>query len=138
VTGAKIAYREGYNYQLANTYVQATGITCYSISIDCLTLDAAGILTIQQDYAWDGATDAIDTPDFMRGSLVHDALYQLIREGYLPITLRKSADALLIAICKEDGMPWWRLAYVRLAVRKFGVFAVDSENPILYAPVATN
>ena len=43
-----------------------------------LTMD--GLLTINKGYAWDGPSGpTIDTKSFMRGSLVHDALYQLMR-----------------------------------------------------------
>ncbi|MDA8018651.1 MAG: hypothetical protein MPN21_14515 [Thermoanaerobaculia bacterium] len=36
---------------------------------------------IEAGYAWNGATGAIDTPSFRRASLIHDGLYQLMREG---------------------------------------------------------
>jgi hypothetical protein len=43
----------------------------------------------------------------MRGSLVHDALYELMRKGLLPPSMKTPADNLLKAMCKRDGM--WRL-----------------------------
>ncbi len=80
-----------------------------------------GMLIIYKGYAWDGASGpAIDTPDFMLGSLVHDAMYQLMREGILDQRLRKVADQVLYDICKDAGMPWWRAQYVYWAVRMFG------------------
>ena len=135
MTVNKIAYRKGYKYQLAATYTHKTGIIAYEVAVDnFLTLRADGTLIISDGYAWDGPTGAIATDDFMRGSLVHDALYQLISKGKLPITLRETADKILIAICKEDGMGAFRRAYVKLAIRKLGMFFVDSSNPVLYAP----
>lgn len=81
-------------------------------------------LIIGEGYAWDGPSGpSIDTKDFMRGSLVHDALYQLLREGVIDHereAFRKWSDAELYNICVEDGMPRWRAWYVWLAVRLFG------------------
>ena len=56
----------------------------------------------------------------MRGSLVHDALYQLIREGELGPGQRRMADGLLHEICLADGMSYLRIGWVYLAVRVFG------------------
>ena len=57
----------------------------------------------------------------MRGSLVHDALYQLMRLEELDYkTDRKYADQLLKTICREDGMSAFRAWYVHRLVRAFG------------------
>ena len=49
-----------------------------------VSIQPDGRLVIQKGYAWDGPSGpTIDTENFMRGSLVHDALYQLFREGKL-------------------------------------------------------
>jgi len=79
------------------------------------------ILTLMKGYACDGPSGpTVDTEDFMRGSFVHDALYQLIREGVLGKSFRKKADKILYRLCREDGMPWFRAQYVYRAVRWFG------------------
>lgn len=80
-----------------------------------------GSLVIKKGYAWDGPSGpTIDTKNFMRGSLIHDALYQLIREGVIPKSSRKKADKILYRLCREDGMEWFRAQYVYRAVRMFG------------------
>jgi len=49
-----------------------------------LKADSDGGLLIKAGYSWDGPSgSAIDTKNFMQGSLVHDALYQLLRENIL-------------------------------------------------------
>jgi hypothetical protein len=54
----------------------------------------------------------------MRGSLVHDALYQLMREGFLEKNVHRSiADRLLYDLVREDGMNWFRAKYVYYAVK---------------------
>lgn len=65
----------------------------------------------------------------MRGSLVHDALYQLMREGILDHKKdREAADELLREICKEDGMSSIRAWWVYQGVRKGGEPSVDPKN----------
>ena len=51
---------------------------------------------------------------------MHDALYQLIRKGYLEQKDREIADIELKRICLEDGMWKWRAWYVYHAVRLGG------------------
>lgn len=80
------------------------------------------ILTIRKGYTWDGASGpAIDTQNFMRGSLVHDALWQLIAGDMLPLDLKKPANDELVRICSEDGMSWLRCRWVKLAVDLYPV-----------------
>ena len=79
-----------------------------------------GFIRISAGFEWDGATGAIDTPDFMRASLVHDALYHLLREGALGMGHRKRCDQLFRDICIEDGMPLYRAWRAYLGVRVFG------------------
>lgn len=87
-----------------------------------LHLSQAGILTVKAGYAWDGPSGpTIDTDTFMRASVVHDALYQLMRLDYLDHrNSRKKADNLLKTMCIADGM--WRIRawYIYLAIRLFG------------------
>ncbi len=82
-----------------------------------------GLMTVVAHYAFDGPSGpTFDTPTFMRGSLIHDGLYQLIRQGYLTKHHRKYADQLLRRICIEDGMNKIRAWYIYRAVRVFGWF----------------
>lgn len=111
-------------YQLSEEY--STDITIKppvkrESSGNYVTLSTEGQIVIKKGYAWDGPSGpTIDTLNFMRGSLVHDALYQLMREGKLKKTHRKSADKLLRKMCKEDGMSSIRASWVYYAVRMFG------------------
>ena len=79
------------------------------------------MLLIKQGYSWDGPSGpARDTNNFMRASLVHDALYQLIEESQLHKKHRKDADKAMRKICKEDGMGGPRRFWTYWAVRIFG------------------
>ncbi len=123
---AHIKYRkiEGYKYQLMEKYVHETQWdlpNAVETGGKWVTMSKTGRITLKKGYAWDGPSGpTIDTKDFMRGSLVHDGCYQLIREKLIPGRKRKPADVLLWLICIEDGMPRFRADYVYHAVRAFG------------------
>ncbi len=135
-----IVYNSGYKYQLKEEYTFAsTGIMPpEDIATEFIRLDLNGNLTIAKGYAWDGPSGpTIDTRNFMRGSLAHDALYQLMREGHLDEdTWRDPADRFLQKICKEDGMWALRAWWVYQGVHLFGKPSADPANarPPVYAP----
>ncbi|MGF1895515.1 DUF1353 domain-containing protein [Vibrio alginolyticus] len=88
-----------------------------------LSLSKQGVLTIKKGYAWDGASGpALDTKNIMKACLVHDALYQLMREEVLPQSARKHADTLLRETCLEKGMSSFRATYIYYGVRVVGGF----------------
>lgn len=134
----KIRYCGGYKYQLVEEYsVEVIIRPAEPIDMDYIALNTDGLLTVKKSYAWDGPSGpTFDTKNFMRGSLVHDALYQLMRDGYLPASFREQADLELHRICREDGMSKFRAWYVLLGVRKGAGFAVtpESRKPVLEAP----
>jgi len=135
--GDKIYYRKGYKYQLARTYSIQTDIYGYDIHTEFIDLTPEGLLTIKQGYAWDGASGPTrDTPSSMRGSLIHDGLYQLIREAHLPASLRERADQYLKEICLEDEMLPERAEVWFIMVREFAGPAAESKNDrkIIVAP----
>ena len=116
-------YKSGYKYQLAEIFVCMTGIKPdTSIIANMLALHETGRLTINSGYAWDGPSGpAIDTKNFMTPSLVHDALYQLMREGHLDWRVyRNDADKLLRKMCRERKMSWIRAWWVYHSLKIFG------------------
>ena len=134
-----IAYRTGYRYQLVEDYDCATGIEISKpIESNFSIMYRGGALYIKAGYAWDGPSGpAIHTKNFMRGSLVHDALYQLMRERQLDHDIyRDTVDRLLQAMCLEDGMSTIRAWWVYHGVHFGGGPAADpaNEKPIIKAP----
>lgn len=117
-----ILYKGGYKYQLQQTFALASGIKPGQAGGNSfVSLLDTGLLTIHAGYAWDGASGpAINTKTIMRASLVHDALYQLIREGVIPFEARAQADRLFHQIALEDGMWPLRAWWMYQAVRVFG------------------
>ena len=108
-----IRYREGYKYVLAETYsIQTDTRPATDIITEYITLTTAGLLTIMKGYAWDGASGpAIDTKDFIRPSLIHDAFYNLFRLRLLDLGWREAVDDLLQKMFLEDAKkvkrPWY-------------------------------
>lgn len=120
--GDHILYRERrYKYQLLIPYSLDISIKGYVVDNEFFSLDESGRLTINALYAWDGPSGpTVDTPSFMRGSLVHDVLYQMIRLELLPAKLKEVADQILYDLCIEDGMWSVRAKWVLRAVDHYG------------------
>ena len=118
-----ITYKSGYRHQInlpRRFHLLFKPIE--TVRNDWIEFDKYGMLTIRAGYAWDGPSGpAIATRSFMRGSLVHDALYQLIRESPGCIS-RELADQELRRICIEDGMfrvrAWWVYRAVRIGGKR--------------------
>ena len=103
-----IRYRSGYKYQLATRYSMTITIKPKkNIETEFIKLDRKGKLTIKKGYAWDGPSGpVVDTKKNMRASLVHDALYQLMRlEQLSSDNYKDKADKIFQKICIKDGVP---------------------------------
>lgn len=105
--GDQIRFRKGFKYQLYETYGCATSVRPeHDIIRPFYEIHSNGVVIGKAGYAWDGPSGpTFDTPDSMRGSLIHDIFYQAMREGLLPLSFRDAADLELETICDEDGMP---------------------------------
>ena len=125
-----IAYRKGYKYQLAEDYEVTTAIRPpHALITPFLMLATTGKLLIKAGYAWDGPSGpTFDTASSMRCSLVHDALYQLMRQQQLDQSYRPLADDELYKIAIEDGMWKWRAKLWHRELSKFGRPAADPQN----------
>jgi hypothetical protein len=133
-----IKYREGYKFQLAETYSLRICIPGYDIATEFISLNCEGVLTIKSGYAWDGCSGpAWNDRTNMRGGLVHDALYQLMRMGLITDNLRCVADHMLREICIQDGMGKLRAWYYFAGVDHLAKGAAKkgaNPYPILTAP----
>lgn len=126
-----ITYRDlpTWKYQLLNEWTYELEITEHGFKQPLFHLTDDGLLTVHRGYCWDGPSGpTIDTKNFMRGSLAHDVLYQSIRLGLLPFSLRKAADLELVKLCKTDGMSWLRRKYVYRSLRLFGGRAAKAKD----------
>lgn len=139
VASKEILYQKVcYKYLLHQDLVVKTSIEGAAFQIPkYVYLTQDGWLTIKAGYAWDGPSGPTwDTPDFMSGSCIHDALYQAMRQRRLHQEWRAQADKELIRACKRAGMPWWRRRYVLWALRRFAAFAAKPRTDAVYSAVA--
>ena len=123
--GARDAAGNLRKYVLAQDYeLRDTGIQPPQniVHRNLIYLSTTGELTIKAGYGWDGATGAIDTESIMRASLVHDALYELLRHDLLlpKDNYRLLADNLLWRICLDDDMFAFRANGIYWTVRLVG------------------
>lgn len=129
-------YKKGYKYKLAEDFkIKIMYNPRIEIDLFLIKLDLEGNLFIKKGYAWDGPSGpTIDTKTFMRGSLVHDVLYQLMRMKLIPLEHRILADKELKDICRKDGMNYFRVWYVFKGVRMFGEKSAEKQIQIYEAP----
>jgi len=129
----QIEYRsiQGYKYEFLSPYghdVNPARFPCRNPDNGYLTVRGR-LLIAHKGYAWDGASGpALDTPTIMRASLIHDAMYQCIRDEHVApehaAQARAYADAVFRRVCLADGMWRVRAWWVWAAVRLFGWAAV--------------
>lgn len=134
-----IRYTEGWKYRLEESYQDSIPFRPpVGVKTQFVDLSSVGELLIRRGFAWDGPSGpAIDTKNFMRASLVHDALYGLMRSGHISAEMcRDRADVFLRKMCIEDGMSQVRAWWVYSAVKTFAGRATTPEgkNPVLTAP----
>lgn len=105
--------QDTYKYQLKEDYSVAVDIKDHNVDTTFLALDPTGLLLIRKGYVWDGPSGpTYDTPSFMRAALVHDSLYELMRNGHLDNEkYRIVADQTMRKIAKQDGMNCFRRFY---------------------------
>jgi hypothetical protein len=136
-----IEYSSGYAFVLEKEYsltVQVPLLPTRKVGTRFVSMDKTGLLVVAEGYAWDGASGPMrQSPDIIRPSLVHDALYQLMREDLIDRANRAAADKLLRDMCVEDGSPSWYADAIHLAVQAFGARFVQpgSTHLIMKAPV---
>lgn len=128
-------YKSGYRYVSQEAVMVNVGPDLHAPLQAPFASIAAESLCVMAKYAWDGASFTpfkwIGTPKaWLTPSLVHDALYQLFREGLLDRQYREAADRLFREMLIERGV-WWIVAWgAYYAVRVFGNFAVRKTNPV--------
>lgn len=133
----RVYYTDGYKYQLAESCTYQTTIVNNPVWTDFISLDKFGLLLVHKGYAWDGPSGlTFDTKNSMRGSLIHDALCQLINEGLLSKKHQPYVDTLLYDICREDGMSQPRAWLWYRAVRNYDKSGLKpyTSKPVHTAP----
>lgn len=130
-----ILYSKGYKYILKETFFISIGLYHFSINTPFISLTPKGLLTIREGYAWDGPSGpTYDFKSSLKGSLIHDALYQLIQEKLLPLEARSLVDKLLYNTWISSGLNPALALLGYWAVRLFGKPYAVNPIQILEAP----
>jgi hypothetical protein len=131
-----LKYRSGYKYQtlerirfnLPEEFLTHYADTPFIALWDCT-------MTLEAGYAFDGASGpTFDPKCSMRAAALHDACYQLMREGSLPRTLKPLVDDLFHELLIADGMNRFRAWLWHRGVKKCGESATIQNRNILVAP----
>lgn len=129
----KLTYRKlrGYKYDVWERFEIQTDIKTFMFQTPWYELMPSGTLIIPKRYAWDGMTDpGFDTPNTMIASLVHDVLYQAMREGQLDRSKREAVDQELRRISLDNGMSgvraWVDYNFVRVMGKRY---ALPEDKP---------
>lgn len=136
----KIRELDGYKYETLENGVWAIDLPdCRGNSY--FAFIHKGELITRSNYAWDGSS--IPYKKFLRvlsfglydadryckeASLKHDALCQLMREGYLDRKHKQYIDDLYRRDCIAAGMPVWQANLRYKALRKFGDKYIQPEK----------
>lgn len=132
-----IKYKKGFKYQLIESASFDLAGKIPDSSCGSYIEIIEGVIFIRKGYAWDGPSGpAFDTKNFMIASLVHDALYQLMRSEKIPESCRSEADRLMKHFCIKYGMSRIRASYCTWGVKRFAKSAADPKNKrkVLCAP----
>lgn len=137
-------YKAGYKYKLDGTMMIYPSPIIppdgESRSVDkWISLSSDKVLSICDGYAWDGASFILfkwfGTPKkWIRPSLAHDALYQLAREGQLPLSMRKQFDRVFYLLLRENKLSWIVAKVAYYAVRVGGNYALRHGTKTQEAP----
>jgi hypothetical protein len=124
-----------WKYQLVQSTELKLGFTPPdNIDTEYIILRVDRRLLLSKGYAWDGASGPCpDTRNIMKASLVHDALYQLMRIGRLHPAYRQFADEELRRLCIQAGMSKFWANVVYWGVRVFcarGIRQLSEEHII--------
>ncbi|MCP5006914.1 MAG: hypothetical protein GY941_23650 [Planctomycetes bacterium] len=111
-------------------YIAMVGIIGYTAETPLIKLTPIGKLTVRYGYGFDPSGPTIDTKSAMRASLEHDALCELMRLGFVPLSELDAVNDRLEIVCKEDGMMDFRAEAWDAALDVFGESSADPK----YAP----
>lgn len=86
-----------------------------------------------KEYAWDGATGAVNTTDLRIPSLIHDIGCQAVNLGLLPFEARALFDREYYLQCRLYDVPWVRARAHYLVIRAWGMFPKKEPGIAPYA-----
>lgn len=120
-----------YKYYLEETVSVQTSLRPVQSAIvpGYIFLGVDGKMIIYSRYAWDGITNGVNFKSNRIPGLVHDATYQLIREGLIDLSLKAQSDKDLRDMMIAEGSWKWIANFFYFCVSKFGnAFATKQKK----------
>lgn len=109
---------------LLKDFSAQTTVKGYSFQGPFMVVEPSGMVTACRGFIWDfGSGPAIDTPDVVRASIVHDIFCALVKTGKLPREVRAKADKDYYLTIKALGMNPIRALWQYAAVRLEGIWS---------------
>jgi len=109
---------------LENAFGERLGGICRYAGTRCSTMS----IQVNPGYTWDGCSGpTVDTANTMAAGLVHDFLYQMVREGIISKDCKEDIDNLFHSILRECGVIKIRAWYYHEAVKRFGHSSLESK-----------
>lgn len=111
-----------YKYYLEETVSVQTSVRPAQSAIvpGYIFLGVDGKMIIYRRYAWDGITNGVNFKSNRVPGLVHDATYQLIREGLIDLSLKAQSDKDLRDMMIAEGSWKFVANFFYFCVSKFG------------------
>ena len=139
----KYSLTKHYKYKLEETEMRETLIWGFEFNTPYMAMLDNGQLFVKKGYAWDGSSipfkkifrvlslGMYDPDRYCKiASLIHDALCQAIREGFIPKHRKQVIDFLYRTMLIEGGMSERRAILRYNALRRFGDVGIEPEkNP---------
>ena len=125
-----VKYQDGYKNFLCESYKDKVAIyPGKGIKTDYGSLDEKGNVEIYRKFVWDGCSGpTITTKTTIRGGLLHDFLYRLMKHGLLGSSWREQADKEFKIRLLEDRCNRFRAWYFHFSVVAFGVSSINPKN----------
>lgn len=120
-----------YKYYLEETIEVQTSLRTAQSAIvpGYIFLGVDGKMIIYSRYAWDGITNGVNFKSNRIPGLVHDATYQLIREGLIDLSLKAQSDKDLRDMMIAEGSWEFVANFFYFCVSKFGnAFATKKKK----------
>ena len=130
MTTKTVKYQDGYKNFLYETYKDKVAIyPGKRIKTDYGSLDEKGNVEIYRKFPWDGCSGpTVATKTTIRGGLLHDFLYRLMKHGLLARMWKEQADKEFWIRLKEDRCNKLRAWCFYKAVLIFGESSTFREN----------
>jgi hypothetical protein len=136
----KIAYTHADKFVLGKDAIfKLSFAPQYTVDTSYARFTPDGVLIVKRGFLWSANFPAMNTENTRPASLVHDALYELIKDGHLPRKPFKNlADMVMRDVLLECGILDARAWAWYMAVQIGGDNALNAPRPaLMYSPVDT-